>query len=78
MKLNQLISEVLVENKKPNYDFSKQANINNIIERAKKEPKFHIWFGAYNLLIHITDMFGYSDYKNWLKAKSLFEDEDIE
>jgi len=42
---------------------------------ACSDPKEFIWFGAHNVLVSIVDMHGYSDYKQWTKAKKmLFED----
>lgn len=54
------------------------ASVEAIIKRAKADPKFHIWLGAYAVLISIVDMHGYSDYKQWVKAKAVFESEDDE
>ena len=48
-----------------------------LMERAKEQPKLHIWVGAHNVLVSIGDNFGYSDYKQYIKAKKiLYEDED--
>jgi len=41
-----------------------------LMERAKSNPKFHIWLGAHNLLVSLVDSYSYSDYKNWLKMKN--------
>jgi hypothetical protein len=57
---------------------SEQVEIENIIKRAKENPKLHIWLGAHNTLVSIVDMYSYSDYKQWVKAKQLFEEEDYE
>lgn len=46
----------------------KQIDTNNIIERAKRNPKFHIWVGGYNLLTSLVDMYDYSDYRKYDKA----------
>jgi len=54
-------------------DLQKVASIEAVIERAKADPKYHIWIGAYNVLISIVDMYGYSDYKQWVKANAVFE-----
>ena len=54
---------------------NKQIDINNLIERAKSNPKFHIWLGAYNLLITIVDMQGYSNYLKRRKAVILLKDD---
>ena len=48
-------------------EIKEQSEITNIIKRAKKNPKFHIFIGAYNLLIHLIDMHGFSDFKQSLK-----------
>lgn len=49
-----------------------QAEIDAVIERFKTDPKYHIWIGAYSVLISIVDMYGYSDYKQWVKAREHF------
>ena len=46
----------------------KQIDTNNLIERAKKNPKFHIWIGGYNLLTSLVEMYDYSDYRKYDKA----------
>lgn len=51
-----------------------QFTIENIINRAKEEPKFHIWLGAYSLLITIVDVHGFSDYKNSGKYKQIIDE----
>lgn len=53
-----------------------QASIENIIKRFSADPKYHIWIGAYSVLTSIVDMYGYSDYKQWVKAKQHFEQDD--
>jgi hypothetical protein len=53
-----------------------QAAIENIIKRFSADPKGHIWIGAYSVLTSIVDMYGYSDYKQWVKAKQHFELDD--
>lgn len=53
-------------------DLQKQATIESITKRFKIDPKYHIWIGAYSVLNSIVDMYGYSDYKQWVKAKSVF------
>ncbi len=52
-------------------ELEEQADINNIIKRAKDNPKLHIWLGAHNLLISILDMHGYSDYLQFRKHKNI-------
>lgn len=51
----------------------KAASVDAMVERLKADPKYHIWFGAYNVLVSIVDMYGYSDYQQWVKARALFE-----
>lgn len=60
------------------YDEARQrtASLDQMMKRAKKSPKYHIWLGAYNVLVSIVDMYGYSDYKQWVKAKAVFEGDD--
>lgn len=54
----------------------KAASVDEMMKRAKRSPKHHIWLGAYNVLVSIVDMYGYSDYKQWVKAKAVFEEDD--
>jgi hypothetical protein len=54
----------------------KAASVDQMMKRAKQSPKYHIWLGAYNVLVSIVDMYGYSDYKQWVKAKALFDEGD--
>lgn len=53
-----------------------QAAIDNVIGRFKVDPKFHIWIGAYNVLVSVVEMYGYSDYKQWVKAKEHYGDDE--
>lgn len=53
-----------------------EEEMKKLVERAKSNPKLHIWVGAHNVLTDIGDMHGYSEYKQWKKAKKIvFEDE---
>ena len=54
---------------------SKRATITSVIARAQKDPKIHIWFGAYSVLGSIVDMYDYSDYKHWTKSAETFGEE---
>jgi hypothetical protein len=58
----------------------KQIDTNSLIERAKRNPRFHIWVGGYNLLTSLVDMYNYSDYRKYDKAMTLtgIYDEDDE
>ena len=53
---------------------SQRSSLENCILRAKKNPKVYVYGGAIQVLATIVDMYSYSDYKNWKKAK----DEQIE
>ena len=53
-----------------------QAKVEAVLERFKADPKYHIWIGAYAVLTSIVDMYGYSDYKQWVKANEHFGDGD--
>ncbi|MFM2399693.1 MAG: hypothetical protein RL341_1850 [Pseudomonadota bacterium] len=53
-----------------------QAKVEAVLKRFKADPKYHIWIGAYSVLTSIVDMYGYSDYKQWVKAKEHFTDGD--
>jgi len=59
-------------------DLSDYAKIDKMITRAKSNPKLHIWIGAYNLLVSISDSKGYSDFQNENLARDImfnFEEE---
>jgi hypothetical protein len=60
------------------YDEARQkvASVDRMMERAKGDPRFHIWFGAYNVLVSIVDMYSYSNYKQWVKATAIFDGRD--
>ena len=60
---------------KRNKDLDKQINIGNIIKRFEENPKVHIWAGAYDVLVSIVDMHGYSDFIQWQKANKLIDEE---
>jgi len=51
-----------------------QIDTTKLIERARKNPKLHIWIGAYNLLTSLVDMEGYSDYLKYEKANKFLYD----
>jgi hypothetical protein len=55
---------------------AKQAAVDALINRARTDPKDHIWFGSHSVLVTIVEMYGYSDYQQWIKASKLFEDGD--
>jgi len=52
------------------------TTMEELIETAKTQPKFHIWRGAHDLLVSIVHTHSYSDYIQWTKANKLFSDED--
>lgn len=56
----------------------KQSTIESVLERAKADPKAHIWFGAYSTLVHIAEMEGYSSYKQAVRARRTFGEDDVE
>ena len=57
----------------------KSAELSEILIRAKEDPKTHIWIGAYNTLVALVDMYSYSDFLQWEKAKVImYEDEETE
>lgn len=53
-----------------------QIKVDNLMKRAKDDPKFHIWFGAHTVLSSIVESYGYSSYQNWMKAKKIFSDDE--
>jgi len=44
-----------------------------LMDRALKKPKLHLWVGAHNLLVSLGDNFGYSDFKKYIKAKNFLD-----
>ena len=58
----------------------KQIDNSKLIERAKSNPKFHIWIGGYNLLTSLVDIYDYNEYLQYDKAMTLtgIYDEDDE
>ncbi len=67
----------ILTKEKGTLDLPGNYDINMLIKRAKKNPKEYIWHGAHGVLVSIVDMHGYSDYKQWEKAKKVvFEDND--
>lgn len=62
---NDKLGEIMIE----------QADIENIVEQAKNNPKRHIWLGAHHTLVGLVDSYAYSDYKQWAKAKGIFEED---
>lgn len=53
-----------------------QAMIEAVTKRFKADPKYHIWIGACSVLTSIVEMYGYSDYKQWVRAKQHFSNDD--
>src|SRR3546814_9601684 len=39
-----------------NEKFQKAASVDEMMKRAKSSPKYHIWLGAYNVIVSIVDM----------------------
>jgi hypothetical protein len=55
-----------------------QAKLENVLRRAREQTKGHIWHGAYSVLVDLSDMEGFSDYRQWLKAKAVMAMDDDE
>lgn len=51
-------------------DMLKQSQISSVNERFIADPRYHIWIGAYSVLVAIVDNYGYSDYLNWTRDDS--------
>ena len=49
-----------------------------LVERARTEPKVHIWAGALNVLLKICDMYGYSTYRQEVIANKILSQNDNE
>ena len=46
------------------------------MNRAKEDPKLYIWGGGHNVLVSVLDMYSYSDYRSWEKARVVFSDDE--
>jgi len=78
MRPSESVVRVIVEmghDENLDKDLIRQSEIKSLIDFAKKEPKTHIWLGAYSLLVSISNTFYYSDYLQSIKAKELFDDD---
>lgn len=58
-----------------NKDLESQIEVGNVIKRFEENPKVHIWSGAYDVLISIVDMHGYSDFVQCQKANKLIDED---
>ena len=52
------------------------AKLKELMVSARDNPKLYIWVGAHNVLVSLLDMYGYSDYQHWEKARVVFSDDD--
>jgi len=50
--------------------------LKRLMERAKEQPKLHIWAGAYSVLVSLMEGYSYSDFRQWEKAKVVFSDDE--
>lgn len=66
----------LDDEKPPRYVDISSEKLKQLMERAKGDPKFHIWAGAYSLLISLLDGYSFSDFRQWEKAKIVFSEDD--
>lgn len=57
-------------------DALKQSQIPAVTERFRADPRYHIWIGAYSVLVAIIDNYSYSDYLNWTKGEAGNDAED--
>ena len=53
----------------------KNYDINMLKKRALNNPKDYMIVGAHNVLVDIVDAHSFSDYKQWIKAKEIFDEE---
>lgn len=63
--------ELPFSKKEENKNLKNQSDVNNLINRAISDPKFHIWLGAYHVLVSIVDMHGFSDYIQAERAEEI-------
>jgi len=66
---------VELEKKDKDFKIKNAPTVKDMIQRMLSDPKEYIWYGAHAVLIHISEMFHYSDYLQWKKAKRLLQDE---
>jgi hypothetical protein len=66
------LPELPLKSEEERLRIKKATSATEMLERAKANPKFHIWAGAHATLVQIIDMQGYSDYKQWMKTKQNF------
>lgn len=52
-------------------EIREQSSINNIISRFRKNPKYHIWIGAFQVLQDIDESYSSSDFIQYEKALKL-------
>lgn len=52
-----------------------KPDLDKLMERAKSNPRLHIWFGAYSLLSHLADMKGFSEATHYGRALNLLEED---
>ena len=62
----------------PENPLRQQAQLENVLRRAREQPQEHIWIGALNVLVSLTDMKGYSEYRQWVKAHEVHASEEEE
>lgn len=66
----------LTKGKKNTLNLPSKFTFEMLRKQALENPKEHIWNGAHNVLVSIVDMYSYSEFKQWEKAKIImFEDE---
>ena len=53
-------------------------SMRELIERARKEPKLHLWAGAINVFSSLGDMYWFSDQRQQIKASQILNEDESE
>jgi hypothetical protein len=62
--------------KPPQFEVVSPEQMNELMASARDNPKLYVWVGAHNVLVSLLDMYGYSDYRHWEKARVVFSDDE--
>jgi hypothetical protein len=54
-----------------------RPDVKALIEKAKKDPKKYIWFGAYTLIIHMSEMQDFSASQQFTKALKVLKEDSV-
>lgn len=60
----------------PRFEVVSAEKLKELMNRAREDPKLYIWVGGHNVLVSLLDMYSYSDYRSWEKARVVFNDDE--